>query len=142
MLDRRQSFRRRTLLGCRVSARKLGVVADGTVRDLSETGARVTLPLDALLPHTFDVAVSDGPPRRARLVWIRDGAAGLALAPDLVDGTPAAAPGQAVATTRATATTLATATTRAITMMDAAPATSLFEARLAAITARPSNQTR
>ncbi len=124
MLDRRQSFRRRTLLACRVSARKLGVVADGTVRDLSETGARVTLPLDALLPHTFDVVLSDGPPRRARLVWIRGGAAGLALGPDLADGAPAAAPGQGVPT-----------------MKDAAPATSLFEARLAAVAARPSNRT-
>ena len=121
MQDRRRSFRRRTLLSCRLSARKLGAFADGTVRNLSETGARVSLPRHALLPHTFEVVLSDGEPRRARLVWVRDGAAGLALDPSFVQAAPAPERGIALG-------------------KDAGPAASPFEARLAAITARSSGQ--
>ena len=112
MLDRRQSFRRRTLLAYRMSARKLGPIAEGTVHNLSETGARVSIPLDALVPHRFDVVLSDGAPRSARLVWYRDGTAGLALTPSTDDVAP-------------------------ISMRDAVPAGSLFEARVAAIAGRP-----
>ncbi len=117
MLDRRRSLRRRTLLSCSVSARKLGMVAEGTVRNLSDGGARVTLPLDAPLPHVFEVIVSDGPPRRARLVWRRDGAAGLALEP--AEGAAMAGPSVTAARGRVP---------------------SSLEARLAAIAARPTGQ--
>ena len=119
MLDRRRSLRRRTLLGCRLPARRLGPMGEGTVRDMSETGARVTLPPNALLPHTFDVVVSDGGPRRARLVWVRDGAAGLALDPSPAEAAPTPAKG--------------VAPTKGITP---ALAPSPFAARLATIAAR------
>ncbi len=111
MLDRRQSFRRRTLLSYRMSARKLGPIGEGTVHNLSEAGARVSIPLDALVPQTFDLVLSDGAPRSARLVWYRDGTAGLALTPS-ADAAPVPTRG-------------------------AAPTGSLFQARVAAVAGRP-----
>ncbi len=117
MLDRRRWFRRRTLLGCRLSARRLGPIGEGTVRDLSEAGARVVIPRDAVLPQDFDIAVSDGAPQRARLLWYRDGTAGVAFTPHAVGGQSTSPEGVARPST-------------------------LLEARMAAVTARSSRQRR
>lgn len=80
MMERRENFRRRTLLDGRLEIEKLnGWVLDCTVRNVSDGGARLTLPTDVVVPRTVDLTISKGPKRPARLVWYREGHAGFAL---------------------------------------------------------------
>lgn len=81
MLDKRQHARRRTLLEGRIVIAKLnGWAAECAVRNTSATGARVVLPKHVVVPPHFRLGISGGAPVDARLVWYRDGQAGIALA--------------------------------------------------------------
>ena len=80
MSERRQHFRRRTLLDGRLEIDKLnGWVLGCSVRNLNEGGARVTIPDGIVVPQHVGLAVSGHPRRAARLVWYREGQAGFAL---------------------------------------------------------------
>ena len=92
MTERRQYFRRRTLLDGRLEVAKLnGWSLDCTVRNLSEAGARLALPTDIVVPQKVNLAVSDGPQRPAMLVWYREGKAGFSLGERRAAARPAAA---------------------------------------------------
>ena len=80
MTERRQYFRRRTLLNGRLEVEKLnGWVLDCTVRNVSEGGARLALPTHVVVPQTLSLSISDGAKRPATLVWYHEGHAGFAL---------------------------------------------------------------
>lgn len=70
MTERRKHVRRRTLLNGRLEIAALnGWSLECTVRNLSETGARLALPGDVVVPQHVSLAVSDGGPRQAKLIW-------------------------------------------------------------------------
>ena len=108
-MERREHFRRRTLLDGRLEIEKLdGWVLECTVRNVSEGGARLALPTHVVVPQTLSLTISNGPRRPATLVWYREGQAGFALderrvAPRPANDTP-------VATTRLAARVAAIAT--------------------------------
>ena len=80
MTERRLHSRRRTLFAGRIQIAKLnGWELECTVKNLSETGARLTIPGDVVVPQNVDLTVSDGPRRPAQLIWYREGHAGFAL---------------------------------------------------------------
>lgn len=81
MIERRQQSRRRTFLAGRIEIAKLnGWELACTVRNLSETGARLAIPGEVVVPRNVSLAISNGPLRPAQLIWYRDGHAGFALA--------------------------------------------------------------
>jgi hypothetical protein len=47
------------------------------VRDVSETGARVTVGEPYLIPTEFELVIKGGPPRLARKVWIKQNEMGV-----------------------------------------------------------------
>ena len=80
MVERRKSMRRRTLLDGRIEVGKLRDWAvTCAVRNVSEQGARLALPHHVMVPATFELGISGGAPKAARLVWYRDGQAGVAI---------------------------------------------------------------
>ncbi|VVB43748.1 hypothetical protein RHAL1_00884 [Beijerinckiaceae bacterium RH AL1] len=80
MTERRKHVRRRTLLNGRLEIAALnGWSLECTVRNLSETGARLALPGDVVVPQHVSLAVSDGGPRQAKLIWYAKGQAGFAF---------------------------------------------------------------
>ena len=80
MLDQRQSIRRRALLSGRIRIARLPLWAtECSVCNVSDGGVSVTIPMDTMVPDTFEFDMSGQTPRKARLVWMRDGRAGLAL---------------------------------------------------------------
>ena len=80
MTERRQHSRRRTFLAGRIEIAKLnGWELECTVRNLSETGARLAIPGEVVVPQNVSLAVSNGPLRAAQLIWYREGHAGFAL---------------------------------------------------------------
>ncbi|MBE7219664.1 MAG: PilZ domain-containing protein [Caulobacteraceae bacterium] len=80
MTERRKHLRRRTLLSGRLEIAALnGWSLDCTVRNLSETGARLALPGDIVVPQNVSLAISNGSQRQAKLIWYSQGHAGFAL---------------------------------------------------------------
>ena len=80
MTERRQHSRRRTYLAGRLEIAKLnGWELACTVKNLSETGARLAIPGDVVVPQNVDLTVSDGPRRPAQLIWFREGHAGFEM---------------------------------------------------------------
>jgi hypothetical protein len=78
--DRRPARRRRTLLGGRVTYDDGAHVFDCTIRDLSDSGARITVPgQQPIAPRVFLINIRDRVVYEARVVWNRSGQAGLAF---------------------------------------------------------------
>ena len=70
--DRRSSKRRRTVLKGRVVFNNRSSVLDCTVRDLSNTGAQLTLPDVSALPPDFELEIPGKNLQvQARLMWSR-----------------------------------------------------------------------
>jgi hypothetical protein len=70
--DRRSSKRRRTVLRGRVVFNNRSSVLDCTVRDLSDTGAQLTLADVSALPHDFELEIPGKSLQvQARLMWSR-----------------------------------------------------------------------
>ncbi len=70
--DKRASDRRRTVLKGRVLFNNRASVFDCTVRDLSDTGAQLTLPDVSALPHEFELEIpSKDILVQAQVMWSR-----------------------------------------------------------------------
>lgn len=80
MQERRKTARRRTFLAGRVEIEKLnGWAVDCVVRNVSAVGARLTIPGRVVVPQTFQMRISGAAAAPARLVWYKDGQAGVAM---------------------------------------------------------------
>lgn len=78
--DRRLARRRRTLLGGRVSFDDGAHVFDCTIRDLSDGGARITVPgQQPIAPRVFLINIRDRIVYEAVVAWNRGGQAGLSF---------------------------------------------------------------
>jgi two-component system OmpR family response regulator len=76
--DLRASPRARSLLGARIVFGRQFAAMECTMRDMSETGARLVLAGDDVLPQEFELVVpTTGQRRRARLVWRREKTCGV-----------------------------------------------------------------
>ena len=73
MDEQRRAVRKRTLIGARVFVGKTGTL-DGTVRNLSETGAKIVFPLPTTTPDEFEVEITDHGRFCVRAMW-RNGTA-------------------------------------------------------------------
>ena len=81
MQERRKSTRRRTFLGGVLAFQGRYATLNCTIRNLSETGARIAINGSAILPDEFDFTITRNDRAfRARVVWRNTEAAGLALA--------------------------------------------------------------
>jgi hypothetical protein len=80
MQDHRKTSRRRTFLGGVLAFQGRSTTLDCTIRNLSDTGARITVDGSAILPDEFDFTITrNDRAYRAKLVWRNAEAAGLAL---------------------------------------------------------------
>jgi hypothetical protein len=80
MQELRKSMRKRTFLGGGLAFQGRYATLDCTVRNLSETGARIAVDGSAILPDEFDFMLTrNDRAYRARLVWRNAEAAGLDL---------------------------------------------------------------
>ncbi|WP_173947978.1 PilZ domain-containing protein [Microvirga terrae] len=69
-MDRRNSTRRRSLLNGRIVFNNRCSVIECTVRDISETGAKISLAHPTSIPMEFELDIpSKGPPVRAHVMW-------------------------------------------------------------------------
>jgi hypothetical protein len=58
-----------------------------TVRDISETGARIQVPKSVTLPEFFELIIPQkGMHERARIIWIKDGEIGVTFAHNQLNG--------------------------------------------------------
>lgn len=69
MSDKRIAQRRRTLKGARIVLNDGYSTFDCTVRNLSETGARVQVASLIGLPDSFSLLFDDGQRHECRIVW-------------------------------------------------------------------------
>jgi hypothetical protein len=78
MSERRKQLRSRTLLGGVISFNKRRSTLDCSVRNLSDTGARIEFNNTALLPDTFDLTIiRKDSTFRASTIWRTQTAAGV-----------------------------------------------------------------
>ena len=68
MEDRRDSFRLRMLKSGKILLGKASVPC--TVRNLSDSGARLQVQSTFGLPSAFDLAFDDSPPRACKVIWL------------------------------------------------------------------------
>jgi hypothetical protein len=67
--DARRSPRRRVYKGAQISFYGLGAPIDCAIRDISETGARLTVGQSAGIPEIIDLLVPGERLQRCRVVW-------------------------------------------------------------------------
>jgi hypothetical protein len=80
---RRSSTRRRTVLKGQVVFNNRASALDCTVRDLSDTGARITFADVSIPPAEFELEIPSKDLRiQARLVWSRGATHGVAFSPE------------------------------------------------------------
>ena len=89
MSDNRAAPRSRTLLPARIEIAELGTIVNCTIRDLSETGARLQVPSSVTLPSTFTIHI----PKFDRLVratqkWRHGDGIGIAFENEVVSADP------------------------------------------------------
>ncbi|MGZ5923427.1 MAG: PilZ domain-containing protein [Rhizomicrobium sp.] len=78
--DRRPGRRRRMLLGGRVTFHDGAQVFDCSIRDLSEGGARITVPNGQIVPtHVYLINLRDRLVYESVVIWHRGGEAGLSF---------------------------------------------------------------
>jgi hypothetical protein len=86
--DLRQSRRQRSLLGARIVFNKRSSTLDCTIRDISETGARLSFGHGIDVPPTFDLHIpKTGRLVRAELVWQRGPLCGVRFVGERHEGT-------------------------------------------------------
>ena len=69
-MDRRNSTRKRSLLNGRIVFNNRCSVIECTIRDISETGAKISFAYPTPIPAEFELDIpSKGPPVRARVMW-------------------------------------------------------------------------
>ena len=81
MDERRRALRKRTLFGARVFIGKTGTL-DGTVRNISTSGAKIVFPLPTVTPDEFEVEIADHGRFRVRAMWRNGTAVGVAFVRD------------------------------------------------------------
>ena len=64
---RRQTQRRQTMIGGKLMFGEMGKVVECFVRDLSESGARIALPMSTQLPPVFLLRLNTGEHHRCRV---------------------------------------------------------------------------
>lgn len=69
VMERRCSPRRRVLKGAQISFQGHEAAIDCTIRDLSETGAKLIVVSPIGIPEQFDLVQNDGAPRACRVLW-------------------------------------------------------------------------
>ena len=80
LVERRPTRRRRTLLAGRVCFDAGSEIFDCTIRNLSASGARITVPKDQPLPKTlYLIKLRDRVAFEATVVWTKGTEAGLAF---------------------------------------------------------------
>jgi hypothetical protein len=80
MIERRREQRLRSLLGGRVSFRRLHSTMDCVVRNIAPHGALVVFPYTAVTPMEFQLDIPHrGETHSARIVWRQHDRAGVAL---------------------------------------------------------------
>lgn len=80
MLDRRRHLRRRVYYGGRIAFHRRTSTLDCIVRNFSPDGAKVQLSCPAAVPDLVDLTIArQGVAYLARVVWRREGEAGLVL---------------------------------------------------------------
>lgn len=80
MLERRQHFRSRALLGGSLAYNNRTSVMSCVVRNITPAGAKISVDHVAVLPDEFDFSLPRRDERRrARVVWRKGDAAGLAF---------------------------------------------------------------
>ena len=81
MDEQRRAVRKRTLIGARVFIGKTGTL-DGTVRNISASGAKIVFPLPTPTPDEFEVEIADHGRFSARAMWRNGTAVGVAFVRD------------------------------------------------------------
>ena len=80
MEERRREVRLRSLLGGRISFRRLQSTMDCVVRNIAPHGAMVVFPHTALTPTEFNLEIPHrGEAYAAKIIWRKHDRAGLAL---------------------------------------------------------------
>ena len=80
IIEKRGSLRRRVLKRGKVLLHDHNTVLDCLIRDMSDGGARLQIEHASTLPMLFKLAnVSDGEVREVRVIWRKDGQAGVAF---------------------------------------------------------------
>ena len=69
--ERRKASRRRSLKGAQITFRGLRAAIDCTIRDYSETGARLVVASPIGIPEKFDLVQLGARTRFCRVVWCK-----------------------------------------------------------------------
>lgn len=69
--QRRGTSRQRCFFACRIVFGPEAFTLDATIRDVSDTGARIRLPSPMPLPKSFRVILRDGMCQETEIVWRR-----------------------------------------------------------------------
>lgn len=82
--NRREQYRRTVLKGARIIFNERQSTLSCRVRDMTDSGARLDLSTQQLLPHEFELQVSGSPVRRCGLRWAHGNFVGVSFLPDAV----------------------------------------------------------
>lgn len=82
--NRREQFRRTVIKGARIIFNDRRSMLSCRVRDMTDSGARLDLSTQQLLPHEFELQVSGSPVRRCGLRWAHGNFVGVSFLPDAV----------------------------------------------------------
>ena len=80
--NRREQARRKAIQGGRIVFNDRKSTMNCRVRDLSAGGARLEIPLQQLLPHSFELHIASEPIRRCELRWVKGNLAGVRFLQD------------------------------------------------------------
>lgn len=75
--EHRCEARRRVIKGGKVVFNKGQSIINCSIRDLSEGGAKLLLSEVSIMPHSFELHLSDGRVMQCELRWARNGAFGV-----------------------------------------------------------------
>jgi len=71
--------RRRALKGAQISFHGLHAAIDCVVRDMSDTGARLSVETSVGIPQTFHLVLEGAPVRACRVIWRKASQIGVAF---------------------------------------------------------------
>ena len=80
--QRRDNARRTVIKGARIVFNNRKNTMNCRVRDLSTGGARLEIPTEQLLPHTFELHIGSEPIRHCELRWVKGSQAGVRFLSD------------------------------------------------------------
>jgi len=67
--DKRRSSRHRIFKAAKIGFHELHAAIDCVVRDISDTGARLSIESTIGVPEIFFLAINGAPPRKCQIVW-------------------------------------------------------------------------